>query len=108
MVFDVASHRGLTDERVQRQRVGWLFSQFEMVQRANFAQWTGMVTATEVALSRVLGPLFAKSKKKPPPLPTWEQISQGKGDLKQQLKQKPAWMVRFEKAQKEQEGDDAS
>lgn len=108
MVFEVASHRGLTDLRVHRQPVRWLFSQYELVQRSNFTQWTGMVTATEIALSRVLGQMFAKKRRSLPPLPTWEQISGGK-PAKQQLKQKPPWMVKFEQAQQEQrEQDDAS
>jgi len=75
MTFETASHRGLTDADVHAQPVGWLFSQYEMVLRDQWATWTGMVTATEVGLSRVLAVAVSDKGAKPKPLPTWEQIS---------------------------------
>lgn len=104
-MFEVASHRGLLDEHVHRQRVGWLFSQYEYVQRSMFTQWTGMITATEIALARVLGPMLSEKKKRLPPLPTWEQIS-GRKKAKKGLEQKPYWVAKFEQVNLEQEEND--
>jgi len=78
--FETASHRGLTDEYVYAHTPGWLFRQHDMVQAARWSEWTGTISATEIAVTRALAVAFADRKKpaKLPSLPSWREVSQGK------------------------------
>jgi len=48
-----------------------------MVQQAAWQQWTGMVSATEIAVSRAVAAALVKDVKLPP-LPTWDDLGRSK------------------------------
>ena len=110
-MFDVASYRHLPDEYLHGRPVSWLFAQFWSVQRAQWRQWTGMVTATEIALMRGLSAAFSgKDKAKLKPLPTWAEVS---GEKKGKQAARASFAERVERAnlrqqdeQKDGYGDD--
>jgi hypothetical protein len=102
LVFEVASYRHLPDECIHTKPVRWLFSQFWMVQQANWQTWTGHVTATEVALSRALAVAFSGKKKAAlPPLPTWEDMSKPQASAPR----KSDFVQRLERANINRQGD---
>lgn len=65
-----------------------------MVQQANWTQWTGLVTATEIALSRSLTQVLSTKKVDLPPLPTWDDL----GRSKQKTEGKSDFVNRIEAA----------
>ncbi len=109
MLFEVASFRAVTDEYVHRKPVGWLFSQYEAVQRTQWAAWREQVTAVEVGVNRALAvALSGKKKVKLPPLPTWSEVrDKTKGAQQQQRRQRPAWMEKFEEINRDRMVDGA-
>ena len=101
-MFEVASYRHLPDEYLYTKPVRWLFSQFWMIQQANWQTWTGHVTATEVALSRALSVAFSgKKTAKLPPLPTWDDVS----TPKRSALPKSDFVRRFERVNLNRQGD---
>jgi len=49
-----------------------------MVQQANWTEFTGLVTATEIALGRSLAQALSTKKVDLPPLPTWDDLGRRK------------------------------
>jgi len=49
-----------------------------MVQQANWTEFTGLVTATEIALGRSLAQALSTKKVDLPPLPTWDDLGRSK------------------------------
>lgn len=101
LVFDVASYRGLTDAYIHAQPGSWLLDQFERVLRARWGEAMGVVTATEVALSRVLTLALSKKKQTLKPLPSFDEVMGRKEKERRALEDRPgpstSWIEKFER-----------
>ena len=96
-IFEVASHRSLSDEYVHQKPVGWLFSQFWMVQRSDWVQWTGLVTATQIGVSRTLSQMLSTRPVKLPELPSFDELM-GPKEPQPEVKRGPSLVQRIEAA----------
>ena len=109
LLFEVASFRSVTDEYVWSKPVGWLFSQYDLVQRAKWDRWVEGVAGMELAVVRGVAVTFSGSKKpaRLPPLPTWSELQERKRET---ARVKPDWILRFEQANRMgpwRDGEDA-
>jgi hypothetical protein len=74
IVFEVASHRGLTDDYVVAHPASWLLSQYDQVLRARWAEVQGIASATELGVTRAIIPMLSKKKPKLPNFPTFDEV----------------------------------
>jgi hypothetical protein len=68
-----------------------------MVQRSNWVQWTGLVTATQIGVSRTLSQMLSKKPVKLPDLPSFDKLM-GPKETQPEVRRGPSLVQKIEAA----------